>query len=70
MISLQRSNSLSVTLSGFSEGEMRVMSATDTLAINLVPFLRGRDATWETLTQAEYDALSVKNPETLYLIVE
>jgi hypothetical protein len=29
----------------------------------------GKDALWESMTQAEYDALSLKDPQTLYVIV-
>jgi hypothetical protein len=29
----------------------------------------GQDATWTSMTQAEYDALAVKDPQTLYLII-
>ena len=70
MITIQPANRLEVSLVGLTERSVTLNSPTDSLAVSLTPFMRGEDAIWVTLTQAEYDALPVKNPETLYLIVD
>lgn len=70
MITVQQLNRLDVSLTGLTERQISLNRGDNALSINLVPFLRGQDAVWETLTQAQYDALPTKNPETLYLIVE
>lgn len=70
MITLENPNSLKVTLSGFTERSTVIEPAGSTLSMQLVPFMRGADATWVTLTQAQYDALPEIDPEIFYLIVE
>lgn len=70
MISIESRNSLHVSIIGLTESSITLERPTDSMAMTLVPFLRGDSAQWITMTQVEYDALPVKNSQTFYLIVD
>ena len=70
MISIEPVNRLNVTIEGLGDAPAVLEKPGSSLSLTLVPFMRGEPARWMTLSQADYDALPLKDPQTLYLIVD